>query len=63
MDALKVLGVFIGGLVLAVGLARLVPSIAGVLTGVGFLILALSMLWVATTPWSRRPADGDRTYH
>jgi hypothetical protein len=63
MDALKVLGVFIGGVLLAAGLARMSPPISGVLTGVGFLIMALSMLWVALTPWTRRPGDPDRPLH
>lgn len=63
MDFLKVFGVFLGGVILAIGLARLTPLIpfSGLLTAIGFVIMALSMIWTALTPWSRRPHDRGRT--
>ena len=45
MDILKIIGVIIGAVLLAVGLWKDI----GLLTALGFIVMAVSMMTVATT--------------
>ena len=59
MDILKVIGVIIGATVLAVGLWQRI----GLLTALGFIIMAVSMIMVATTRPTGATGESDRPYH
>ena len=59
MDILKIIGVIIGAVLLGVGLWRSI----GVLTALGFIILAGSMVAVANTRSSRPAGESEPSYH